>query len=364
MAKPVVGLLFGGKSSEHEVSLTSGASVLKAIAQDCFTVLPILIARTGRWLLVEDPSFLLDNPNDFIREKDCPLNDLVPVVLDYADSGELISLAEGRRQRWKIDVALPILHGPGGEDGSIQGLMQLAGIPCAGAGILGSAVGLDKVIAKTIAHYHNIPIVPFCAFIYSQWQAEADGIVAEAVQRFDFPMFVKPANCGSSVGITKVRDVEALKKAVEYAAGFDRKILIEKGIDARELECAVLGNDFPSPSVVGEIRPAHEFYDYEAKYFAGSKLIIPADISPKLSERLQEMSVAVYRALDCAGMGRVDFLMEKKRSEEVYFNEINTLPGFTQQSMYPKLWEATGLPYRELITRLIELALERRGGPR
>lgn len=357
--KTVVALLFGGKSSEHEVSLTSAASVFREIDHNRFTVLPILISRQGRWLLAEDTNFLTASEKGLIRESDCPLAAMTPVVLDYAHSKQLIALpGSGAEKRWRIDVALPILHGPGGEDGAIQGLLQMADIPCVGAGLLASAAGLDKVAAKILAQSRGVPTTPFLTFIYRQWQQDAREIIREAVAKLAFPMFVKPVSCGSSVGISKVNTESELERAVAMAGSHDRKIIIEKAIDARELECGVLGNDFPQASVVGEIMPANEFYDYQAKYFAGSKLEIPAAIPESISEIIRDTAVKVYLALDCAGMARVDFLLDRKTGQ-LYFNEINTLPGFTRHSMFPKVWEASGLPYRELITRLLELAMER-----
>jgi D-alanine-D-alanine ligase len=263
-----------------------------------------------------------------------------------------------------IDVLFPALHGQGGEDGSIQGLARLADLPCVGAGILGSALGMDKVSAKRLAATHGLPVVPFVEFTRADWDRAADEIRDEVVEKLTFPVFVKPSGAGSSVGITKVTDRAGLSDAVREAARYDYRMLVEQGIVARELEVAVLGNDEPQASVVGEIVPGREFYDYRDKYLQeGSRAIIPAEIPRQLEDAVRGMAIRAFRALDIAGMARVDFLLDRGNGD-IYFNEVNTIPGFTPISMYPMLWQASGVSYRDLITRLVDLAIERHGATR
>lgn len=364
-AKITVGLLCGGRSSEHEVSLTSAASVLREIDRDRFDVVPILITRKGEWMLVEDTGFLLAHANQVQEEKNYDRPGLKPVVLDFSHTKKLISLApQGKKTPQlsllpqQIDVILPILHGPYGEDGTIQGLCEMAEIPYVGGGIIGSAAGLDKVVMKDLFASRGLPIVPHLAFRLVDWQKRQPELIAEIMAKLHFPIFVKPANCGSSVGVTKAHDHAELLQAIETAGKFDRKIVVEQGLAVRELECAVLGNDFPQASGVGEVLPCNEFYDYEAKYKGTSKTEIPAKVPTEVAERVRDLAVRAFLAIDCSGFARVDFFFDKQ-SGNVYVNEINTIPGFTPISMFPQLWQAAGIRYRDLVTRLIELAIER-----
>jgi D-alanine-D-alanine ligase len=259
----------------------------------------------------------------------------------------------------EVDVIFPVLHGTFGEDGTIQGLLELADVPYVGAGVLASSAGMDKDVMKRLFREAGLPVVPWELALRRDWENNPASVRKRIEKRLRYPLFVKPANLGSSVGITKVHKPEELQAAMDLAAQYDRKILVEKAIDAREIECAVLGNDNPEASVPGEIIPVNEFYDYEAKYIKeGSELVIPARLSPRQSKRAQELAVRAFQAIDCAGMGRVDFLLDRK-SGRIFVMEINTIPGFTPISMYPKLWEASGLPYSKLLDRLVELALER-----
>jgi D-alanine-D-alanine ligase len=353
-----LGVLFGGRSGEHEVSLQSAVSVLKALDPAKYEVAPIGITQEGRWLLgtalkgntKPELSAVLKRGKPVMPPSDPSDPRLVPVN-SRAVSGSRLSPG--------IDVIFPVLHGTFGEDGTVQGLLELAGIPYVGAGVLGSAVGMDKDVMKRLFRDAGLPIVPWEVVLRSEWEREPEKIGKSVQRKIGFPAFVKPANLGSSVGITKVHRREELERALQLAAEYDRKVIVEKGVDAREIECAVLGNDCPEASVPGEIVPVNEFYDYDAKYVReGSQLIIPARLASRQTKRVRQLAVRAFKAIDCAGMARVDFLMDR-RTEKIYVNEINTIPGFTSISMYPKLWEATGVPYPELLDRLIELALER-----
>jgi D-alanine-D-alanine ligase len=258
-----------------------------------------------------------------------------------------------------IDLVFPVLHGPHGEDGTVQGLLELAGVPYVGAGVVGSAVGMDKGIFKQVMAANRLPVLPWLLVRKSEWRTRPQAIIAHIEETLTYPVFTKPANLGSSVGISKCHNREELAAGLDQAAAYDRRIIVEQGINARELEVSVLGNDDPIASVVGEVRPRRDFYDYVAKYISDdSDLLIPAPISEELANQVRLMAVQAYQAIDCAGLGRVDMLLDKE-SGTVYINEINTIPGFTQISMYPKLWEATGLSYPELLDRLVALALER-----
>jgi D-alanine-D-alanine ligase len=363
MAKKLrVGVLFGGRSGEHEVSLLSAASILKAIDRKKFDVVPIGITKTGRWLTAGGAQALLaGSGSEAVLElqtaadqPSSPSDAVSALVPDAA------SLGSGR-----LDVVFPVLHGTFGEDGTIQGLFELADIAYVGSGVLGSAAGMDKDAMKRLFAQARLPIVKHLTVLRTAWEASPRKIVSAIETALKYPVFVKPANLGSSVGISKVHDRKELAPALSLAARFDRKIVIEQGVGggkkkARELEVAVLGNDDPKASVVGEIIPGKEFYDYEAKYLSdGSIPIIPAKITAAESKQIRAMAVEAFRACDLAGLARVDFLMEPDGKRRIYLNEVNTLPGFTSISMYPKLWQATGLSYSDLITRLIELALER-----
>ncbi|HZS25651.1 MAG TPA: D-alanine--D-alanine ligase [Candidatus Angelobacter sp.] len=377
MNKLRVGILFGGRSGEHEVSLLSAASVLKAINKDKYEVVPIGISKEGRWLTDAHAERLLRGEEESGRHLRAGDPQATPraavlakgeaaIVPPVPQSHGLIpfeSAASSGQKSIDVDVIFPVLHGTFGEDGTIQGLFELADIPYVGAGVLGSAAGMDKDVMKQLFAGAGLAIVKHVTVLRSQWEKEPKKVTKLVESKLKYPLFVKPANLGSSVGISKAHDRKELGPAIETAAGFDRKIVIEQGVGgkqkARELECAVLGNDEPVASVVGEIIPGAEFYDYNAKYIdEGSRPVIPAKISKKQMKQVQEMAVRAFKSVDCSGLARVDFLMEPK-SEKIYLNEINTMPGFTSISMYPKMWEASGLKYSELIDRLIQLALER-----
>ncbi|MHB8654574.1 MAG: D-alanine--D-alanine ligase family protein [Terriglobia bacterium] len=361
-----LGILFGGRSGEHDVSLTSATSVLKALDPAKYEVVPIGITREGSWRVGPAAEKLLPEVghHSSAAEKFLPgvLKSGTPVMAS-ADptTPQLVpinsaSLAKSRPQ---IDVIFPVLHGTFGEDGTVQGLLELAGIPYVGAGVVASATGMDKDVMKRLFRDAGLPVVRWVLVIRREWEGEPAGVRNLIEKEIGYPLFVKPANLGSSVGISKVRSARELKAALDLAAQYDRKILVECAVDAREIECAVLGNDNPQASVPGEIIPVNEFYDYEAKYVKeGSNIIIPARLTHRQTKRVKEYSVRAFKAIDCAGMARVDFLLDRKNSK-VFVNEINTIPGFTPISMYPKMWEATGMPYAQLLDRLIELALER-----
>jgi D-alanine-D-alanine ligase len=373
MAKKLrVGVVFGGRSGEHEVSLLSAASILKAIDRRKFEVVPIGITKEGRWLTAGDAdSLLLGNGAEAkqLRAGDphaTPgakvLNQGIPTLV--APEPKALTTAEAKSQ--SLDVIFPVLHGTFGEDGTIQGLFELAGIAYVGSGVLGSAAGMDKDVMKKLFAQAGLPIVKHVTLLRHEWESSPRKAIAKIEAALKYPVFVKPANLGSSVGISKAHDRKELGPALDEAAKYDRKLVIEHGVSgnggtkARELEVAVLGNDRPEASVVGEIIPGKEFYDYEAKYLSeGSVPVIPAKLTAAETKQIRAMAVEAFRACDLSGLARVDFLMEPDGKQRIYLNEVNTLPGFTQISMYPKLWEATGLKYRDLITRLIELAVER-----
>ena len=354
MKKLTVALLFGGKSGEHEVSLRSAASILKALDREKYHVIPIGITKEGQWR--SDPKFLeaafpdiLSNGRTVLLPPDPLDNSLMQVLSD--------SKAIGNQAR--IDVVFPALHGTYGEDGTIQGLLDMANLPYVGAGVLGSSVGMDKDVMKRLLQHAGLPIVDFLVVLDHQWQARKPAIRKDIEVQLGYPCFVKPANLGSSVGISKVKDAAALDSAMDLAAQYDRKIIIEKGLEVREIECSVLGNDDPLASLPGEIVPSHEFYDYEAKYLdESSRLLIPAPLEESQTKTIQELAIRTFLVTECSGLARVDFFLEKN-TNLIYVNEINTLPGFTSISMYPKLWQATGLGYSELIDKLIQLAIER-----
>lgn len=353
-----VGILFGGKSGEHEISLRSARSILKAIDRHKYDVVELGITREGRWLPPSSASALLSGSS-------------LPVLSPEEKGLTLASAAAEPAADVGIDVVFPVLHGTFGEDGTVQGLFELADVAYVGSGVLGSAAGMDKDAMKRMFIAAGLPMTPHVSLLRSEWRADAKRCVRAIEKALRYPLFVKPANLGSSVGISKVHDRGELGPAMDLAAGFDRKIVIEQGVGGpgvkpRELEVAVLGNDAPEASVVGEIVPAKEFYDYEAKYELNgadeSMSLIPAKLKASEIKRMREMAIAAFRACDCAGLARVDFLMAPNPAggpAEILLNEINTLPGFTSISMYPKLWENSGLPYSELIDRLIKLAQER-----
>ncbi len=349
-------VLMGGRSSEHEVSLTSAKSILKNMDRNKFIPVPVLIARDGQWFWLEDASFILENKSKLLSEQTNLKEHGKPCLLDYTYQKRLIH--RNGTEICQLDAVFPVLHGPYGEDGTIQGLCKIANLPCVGPGVLGSAVGLDKVVMKDIFLRYGLPVLPYITFTRLEWKTQSELFIDRIKKELKLPVFVKPANCGSSVGITKVKTWENLYSSVENATRFDRKIVVEQGIDVRELECAVLGNEKPMASPVGEILPCREFYDYEAKYLAdGSKTEVPANISDEIRKQVQMLAIAAFRTLDCCGMGRMDFFLDKA-TQKVYINEINTIPGFTSISMYPALWNAAGLNYSNLISRLLELAFE------
>jgi D-alanine-D-alanine ligase len=368
-----VGILFGGRSGEHEVSLLSAASILNAIDRTKYEVIPIGITKQGQWLAPTEAQHLLTGDT-----KPAPILPKSKSV-DLTASADLALQNTALAQQnsplaQSLDVIFPVLHGTFGEDGTIQGLFELADIAYVGSGVLGSATGMDKSAMKQLFAAAGLPQTPHVNLLRSEWKADPNRCTKLIEKNLAYPVFVKPANLGSSVGISKVHDRSELAPAMDLAASYDRKLIIEQGVGGpgakpRELEVAVLGNDSPEASVVGEIVPGAEFYDYNAKYHSAASLpIIPAVLSESKSRQIRKMAIAAFRACDCAGLARVDFLMEpeakagkskKRKPARIYLNEINTMPGFTSISMYPKLWEATGIPYKQLIDRLITLAAER-----
>ncbi len=346
-------VFFGGRSSEHEVSLSTAKNVIDAVDRDIYEVILIGITRKGRWVVGDGAEKMLNG--EYIGSKNRIFIPAEPVSgrLAIVDSAENVKFLE------KIDVALPLLHGHYGEDGTIQGLFELTGIPYVGAGVAASAVGMDKILMKNVFIANRIPVVKSVHFTRYDWDKDKDYLIGVIRDTFKIPLFVKPANTGSSVGVSKVNSLEELPNAIDFAAEFDAKILVEQGIDAREIEVSVLGNFEPVASVPGEIIPGNEFYDYEAKYLdAGSELKIPAPLDKNMIEKVRSMAIAAFKSIDCSGMARVDMFIEKG-TDNLYVNELNTIPGFTAISMYPKLWEATGLKYKDLINKLIEFALDR-----
>jgi D-alanine-D-alanine ligase len=352
-----IGILFGGRSGEHEVSLMSARSVLEALDPHKYAVTQIGISHDGVWLVGPDVLGALERqdlpalrPATFLPDPTrCRLYAMRP-----APDGELL------HELARLDVIFPVLHGSFGEDGTIQGLLELADVAYVGAGVLGSALGMDKAVFKDVMRANDIPVLDSLTVLRSELEADSSAVLERALALADFPLFVKPANLGSSVGITKCRSHSDLVEGLMEAARYDRRILVERGINGREIELSVLGNDQPQVSVPGEIQPSREYYSYEAKYLDGtSGLIIPAPLSADQTRHLQELALRAYRAIDCAGMARVDFLLDKDDGS-LYLNEVNTIPGFTSISMYAKLWEAGGLPYPAVIDRLVALALERK----
>ena len=382
MKKVRVGILFGGRSGEHEISLLSAASVFKAIDKEKFEVVPIGVTKEGRWVTSGEAERLLSGnspqPERHLRAGDPGATPAAAVL----QNGEAFVMppephglglqpfqtdALARRasdRAINVDVIFPVLHGTFGEDGTVQGLLELADIAYVGAGVLGSAAGMDKDLMKSLFRAAGLPIVKHVTVLRREWSLKPKAVQKLVESKLKYPVFVKPANLGSSVGISKAHDRRELAPAIDEAAKFDRKIVIEEGVGgkkhkAREIECAVLGNDNPEASVAGEIVPSAEFYDYSAKYLdEGSQLIIPAKLGKSEMKNVQRLAIAAFRAVDCSGLSRVDFLMDPK-SRKIYLNEINTMPGFTSISMYPKLWAASGVSYPELIERLIQLGRER-----
>ncbi len=355
-----VGVVFGGKSGEHEISLLSARSVMDAIDRDKYDVVPIGIDKLGRWLTNGDPMRLLsESAADRWTRQSSRAAHIVPLA---ATRRELVPGTQ-RAGFPQVDVIFPVLHGPFGEDGTVQGLLEMANIPYVGAGVAGSAVAMDKAIFKDVMRAHRLPITDYLLFKRREWEADPEAVMDQVEAALNYPVFTKPANLGSSVGISKCHDRAGLAAGLIDAARYDRKLLVEAAVPtAREIEVSVLGNDAPIASLPGEIIPSREFYSYESKYIdtgdEASELLIPAPIPPEATEQVQDLAVRAYLAIDCTGMARADFLLSGETGE-LYVNELNTIPGFTAISMYPKLWEASGLPYPKLIDRLIELALER-----
>jgi len=357
-----VGVIFGGRSGEHEVSLRSAESVINAIDRSKYDVVPIAITKEGRWLISGDATALL--PQAVLSAGE---HREVTIVGDPNRSGLLCLDDPGvptpkpklHTQDFALDVVLPILHGTYGEDGTIQGLLEMAGIPYVGCGVLASSAGMDKVVMKQLFAGAGLDVADWDWFSRSRWEADRDAIISRVATGLGFPVFVKPANLGSSVGISKAANARSLAEAVDDAARYDRRIVVEREVIGREIEVSVLGNDDPIASIPGEIIPGREFYDYADKYLdSGSQAVIPADLPQAVIQQIQNGAITAFRAIDGAGLARVDFFVQSG-DNRVIINEINTMPGFTSISMFPKLWEASGIPYSELIGRLIDLALER-----
>lgn len=344
-----LGIIFGGRSGEHEVSVVSAQNVIAAADRERFHVVPIGITRSGAWLAPQETESILARDEALYQKN-----------LDAGSAGGqgLLARPQALEVLARVDVVFPLIHGPYGEDGTLQGLLEMADVPYVGAGVAASAVGLDKALMKALFAQAGLPVPDYRAVLGWRWESEQRTVTRELEAAMDYPWFVKPANGGSSVGITKVRSREDLAEAVQLALRYDRKLVVERAIRGREIECAVLGNDDPQTSPLGEIAYQGEFYDYEAKYLdPNTQLIAPAQVPAETAARIQAMAVQAYRAIDCAGMGRVDsFLLP---DGTVYLEEINTIPGFTPISMFPRLWELGGLTYSQLISRLVDLALER-----
>jgi len=340
-----VGIVFGGRSAEHEVSIMSARSIVDVLDRTRYSVVLMAIDKWGRWWFDEVAQTVLERGSAVISPPQGSLApaDLLPPVERLAE----------------VDICIPVLHGPFGEDGTIQGLFEMAGIPYVGCGVAASAVAMDKVIAKDVFRARGLPILPYTVVSRRRWEQWPEATIAGVESVLRYPMFVKPANLGSSVGITKVRNASDLRQALATAAQYDAKIVAEQGIEAREIEVSVLGNDAPEASIPGEILPSREFYSYEAKYLDdASELLIPAPLTAAQTARVQDIALKAFRSIDGTGLARVDFLMDRD-TEDIYLNEVNTFPGFTRISMYPKLWEASGLPYPRLLDTLIALGMER-----
>jgi len=350
-----VGVIFGGRSGEHEVSLRSAESIINALDRSKYEVVPIGITKEGGWLISGDAARLL--PQSIMDSRD---NEAVAIIGDPTRKGLTRLNSEGQHSRAEqLDVVFPVLHGTYGEDGTIQGLLDMAGVPYVGCGVLGSATGMDKVVMKHLFQQAGLTIVEFEWFLRRQWQTDPDAIIDRIRQKIGFPCFVKPANLGSSVGVSKAESEQELVDAIDDAARYDRKIIVERAVRGREIEVGILGNEDPIASLPGEIMAGHEFYDYEDKYLDNtSRTEVPARLPADAIDQIQRDGIRAFQAIDGSGLARVDFFVEDD-SGRVIINEINTMPGFTSISMYPKMWEASGYPYPKLIDRLIELALER-----
>ena len=346
-----VGVLFGGRSGEHEVSLQSARAVMRALEQAGHEVVPIGITKQGRWLVSGDPLQALSSGQT--------RGEQAATMLPEPGQEGLVALSGEKVHTASLDVVFPVLHGTYGEDGTVQGLFELAGVAYVGSGVLGSALGMDKLVQKTLWRGLGLPIVDFVAIERCRLESEPDDVLDEVEKSFGYPCFCKPVNLGSSVGVHKAHHRAELHAGLVDAARYDADLLVERGIDARELECSVLGNREPIASVVGEVLSAEEFYSYRAKYLdAGSRTVIPADIPAETAEQVRRLALRAFKAVKACGLARVDFFLERGTSK-LYLNEINTMPGFTQISMYPKLWEASGLSFAKLVDRLVQLGLER-----
>lgn len=360
-----VGVIFGGRSGEHDVSLRSARAVIAALDPARYEVIPIGITREGRWLTGGDPLTQLESGSELARlegrvgDEDAP-SDLRLTTTGTATPPIFAGGQEGSLASGPLDVVFPVLHGPRGEDGTVQGMLELADLPYVGAGVLASAVAMDKALTKVVLAQAGIPQAPWITVLVRDWSRDKEAVEGRIAADLGFPCFVKPANMGSSVGITKVKDADELSAALQLAAAYDRKLVIERGIDARELEISILGNDEPIASAISEIEPTREFYDYAAKYVDedGAHFTLPARIPAEKAEELRALAIRAYRAIDCAGMARIDFFLERG-TDRILLNELNTIPGFTAISQYPKMWDANGLPFPELIERLIGFAIER-----
>jgi D-alanine-D-alanine ligase len=345
-----VGVLFGGRSGEHEVSLASAASVIRGLDPQKYEAVPIGITKEGHWLVGAGAQKMLPEV--------LKAGQRVVMSADPTEASLIALDGSAAAGGQKLDVIFPVIHGTFGEDGTMQGLLELAGLPFVGAGVLGSAIGMDKDVAKKLMQVAGIPVVPWIAVLRADWERNPKEIRRAVEKKFKYPVFVKPATLGSSVGMTKVHSRAEFGSALDLAAEFAMKILVERAVSAREIEVSVLGNHDPKASIPGEIVPHREFYDYTAKYLEdGTQLLIPAKLKKSEVKKVQSMAVTAFKALELSGMARVDFFIEK-RGGKIFLNEVNTIPGFTSISMYPKLWEANGIPFRELISKLIELAME------
>lgn len=351
-----VGVLFGGRSGEHEVSLASARNVMKSLTEAGHTVIPLGISRTGRWITANDPLGQLTSASQAIGDGKMA----VPQPADEPDGWALIPTGSGDGSLAQVEVIFPVLHGPFGEDGTVQGLLEMANVPYVGCGVLASAVGMDKALCKQVFAAAGLQQSVYRLVLRPTWQAHPERVLGQIESDLSYPLFIKPANLGSSIGISKARDRAELRQALDLAARYDRRIVVEEAVpNVREIEVSVLGNEDPMASVPGEIVPGNAFYDYAAKYVDdNSALIIPADLTEGQSSQVRQMAVEAFQAIDGAGLARVDFLMDRETGE-FYINEINTLPGFTRISMYPKLWEATGIAYPDLVDRLVQLAIGR-----
>jgi D-alanine-D-alanine ligase len=354
MPKTRLAILYGGRSAEHQVSVVSARSVMEALDPDRFEVVPIAITREGAWLLPDRSPLELTASDGALPEVEAAGTEVA-----LRPERGLAEAGPG-----PVDVVFPILHGPFGEDGTVQGLFELADLPYVGSGVLASALAMDKAMAKVVLAQAGLPQAPYLVVPERDWRADPDRVAAEVGRRLPYPVFTKPARLGSSIGISKVKTPAELAAGLDTAFGHDTKALVEQGIVARELECGVLGNDAPEASVVGEVVPGHEFYDFEAKYLDESlKLEIPAPVPGPVRDRVRELSLRAFQALDCEGFARVDFFYEEA-SGRVLLNEVNTIPGFTPKSMFPMLWAASGLSYPDLVARLVDLAVERHAARR